>query len=195
MRRPALLALLVLMLLASAAACGGGDSAPGEGSYNAYRQLDDARDAAESDLRQAITDINDAAVAEDREAVLAAANDGLDAVDAINDALEAELEAAREMGEVSILAGDAKDLETGLIDSQKSLRYFTQMLELALDDPFLEEPGNIAKVGRLAKQGADTAVKGELAVRKADRKLALALGLDPRVDQVLDNPLGPTTTG
>lgn len=195
MRRPALLALLVLMLLASAAACGGGDSAPGEGSYNAYRQLDDARDAAESDLRQAITDINDAAVAEDREAVLAAANDGLDAVDAINDALEAELEAAREMGEVSILAGDAKDLETGLIDSQKSLRYFTQMLELALDDPFLEGPGNIAKVGRLAKQGADTAVKGELAVRKADRKLALALGLDPRVDQVLDNPLGPTTTG
>jgi hypothetical protein len=195
MLRPALLALLAVTLLAFATACGGDESAPGESSYNAYRQLDDARDAAESDLRQAITNINDAAVAEDREGVLAAANDGLDAVDAINDALEAELDAAREMGDVSILAGDAKDLENGLVDSQKSLQYFTQMLELALEDPFLEQPGNIKKVGRLAKQGADTAVEGELAVRKADRKLALALGLDPRVDQVLDNPLGPTTTG
>jgi hypothetical protein len=195
MRRPALLALLALTLLASATACGGDESAPGESSYNHYRQLDDARDAAESDLRQAINDINDAAVAEDREGVLVAANDGLDAVDAINDALDAEIEAAHEMGDVSILAGDAKDLETGLVDSQKSLQYFTQMLELALEDPFLEEPGNIAKIGRLAKQGADTAVEGELAVRKADRRLALSLGLKPRLDQVLDNPLGTTTTG
>jgi hypothetical protein len=193
MRRPALLVLLVLTLLAAATACGGSDSAPGEESYNAYRQLEDARDEAESDLRQSITDINEAAVAEDRDAVLAAANDGLDAVDAIDAALEAEIEAAQEMGDVSILAGDAKDLETGLLESQKSLQYFTTMLELALDDPFLEEPGNIGKVGRLATQGAQRAVKGELAVRKADRKLAVSLGLEPRLDQALDNPL--TTTG
>jgi vacuolar-type H+-ATPase subunit E/Vma4 len=194
MRRPVLLALLVLTLLAAATACGGNDSEPGEESYNAYRQIEDARDEAESDLRQSIADINDAAVAQDRDAVLAAANDGLDAVDAINDALEAELDAAQEMGAVSLLAGDAKELENGLVESQKSLQYFTQMLELALDDPFLEQPGNIAKVGRLARQGADGAVKGELMVRKADRKLTVSLGLEPRLDQALDNPL-TTTTG
>jgi hypothetical protein len=193
MRKPIALAVIALALLAAATACGGSDSAPGEESYNAYRQLEDARDTAESDLRQSITDINDAAVKQDREAVLAAANDGLDAVDAINDALEAEIDAAQKMGDISLLAGDAKELENGLLESKRSLRYFTIMLELALEDPFLEEPGNGAKVGQLARQGADGAVKGELMVRKADRKLAVSLGLDPRLDQALDNPL--TTTG
>ena len=194
MRRTLALALLALALVATATACGGDESEPGEDAYNTYRQLDDARDAAEKDLRLAIKNINDSAVAEDRDAVIAAANDGLAAVDAINDALEAEIDAAQRMGEISILAGDAKQLENGLLESQKSLQYFTQMLELALDDPFLEEPGNIEKVGQLARQGADRAVQGELDVRKADRKLAVALGLEPRSDQVLDNPL-TTTTG
>ncbi len=53
--------------------------------------------------------------------MLAAANDGLDAVKAIDKALEAEIAAARELGEISKIAGDAKELENGLLDTRESL--------------------------------------------------------------------------
>jgi hypothetical protein len=194
MLKPIALVLVSLTVLAGATACGDDPPAPGVEAYNNYRQLEDARNEAESRLRQSISDINTAAVAEDREAVTAAAEEGLDAVKAIDKALEAEIEAAQEMGEVAKIAGDANDLENGLLDSRKSLDYFTQMLNIALDDPFLEAEGNREKVGNLAVEGTNLAVQGELAVRKADRKIAIALGLEPREDQVLDNPLGPTTS-
>ncbi len=194
MRKPIALVLVSFAVLAGATACGDDPPAPGVEAYNNYRELEDARNEAESQLRQSISDINEAAVAEDREAVRAAAEDGLDAVKAIDKALEAEIEAAQEMGEVAKIAGDANDLENGLMDSRKSLDYFTQMLNIALDDPFLEAEGNREKVGSLATEGTNLAVQGELAVRKADRAIAIALGLEPRQDQVLDNPLGPTTS-
>jgi hypothetical protein len=198
MRRLALLLLVCVVLPLGVAACGD-DPDPGVEGYNRYRQLEDARTDAESDLRKAIRAINDAAVAEDREAVLAAAEDGLDAAKAIGDALEGELDAARDLKEIPELADHAQQLETGLLTTQESLTYFEQLLQLALVDPFLEEKGNIAKVGTIAKKGADLAIDGEVEVRKADRKLALALGLKPRLDQLLDNPsptgTTPTTTG
>jgi hypothetical protein len=193
MRKPIALVLILLAVLAGATACGD-EPTPGVEAYNTYRELEDARNQAESQLRQSIADINDAAVAEDRDAVKAAAEDGLDAVDAIEHALEAEIAAARDLGEISKIAGDAKDLENGLLDTQASLDYFRQMLSIALDDPFLEVEKNREKVGQLSVDGSDRAVKGELAVREADRNIALALGLTPRSDQVLDNPVGPTTT-
>ena len=68
------------------------------------------------------------------------------------------------------------------------------MLNVALEDPFLEKDGNQEKVGNLALEGTKLAVQGELAVREADRNIALALGLEPRNDEVLDNPLAPTTS-
>jgi uncharacterized membrane protein len=194
MLKPIALVLVSLTVLAGATACGDDPPAPGVEAYNNYRELEDARNEAESHLRQSISDINEAAVAEDREAVSAAAEDGLDAVKAIDKALEAEIEAAQAMGEVAKIAGDANDLENGLMDSRESLDYFTRMLNVALDDPFLETEGNREKVGNLATEGTNLAVQGELAVRKADRAIALALGLEPRQDQVLDNPLGPTTS-
>ncbi len=152
---PKLIALILVSLtvLVGATACGDEEPAPGVEAYNTYRELEDARNDAESQLRQAISDINDAAVAEDREAVLAAADDGLAAVKAIDKALEAEIEAARELGEISKIAGDAKDLENGLADTRESLTYFEQMLNIAMEDPFLEKDGNQEKVGNLARRG------------------------------------------
>ncbi len=188
------LILISLAVLVGATACGDEEPAPGVAAYNTYRQLEDARNEAESQLRQAIADINEAAVAEDRDAVLAAADDGLAAVKAIDKALEAEIEAARDLGEISKIAGDANDLENGLADTRKSLTYFEQMLTIAGDDPFLEQGNNQEKVGDLAVTGTNLAVQGELAVREADRNIALALGLEPRNDEVLDNPLAPTTS-
>jgi hypothetical protein len=191
MRRSiAVLLLAALAVLAVAAACA--TDPAGTGDYQTYRQLEDARNTAENDLRQAFADINDAAVAKDRDGVSAAANDGLEAVDAIDAALVAEIDAARELQQVEKLAAEARKMEQGLLDSRSSLDYFRQQLQIALEDPFLETKGNVEKVGELAKTGADLAVKGELAVRKADREIAEALGLEPRRDQVLDNP---TTTG
>ena len=63
--------------------------------------------------------------------------------------------------------------------------------EIALDDPFLDTRKK--EVDDLATQSTDLAVKGELAIRRADRELALALGLEPRLDQALTTPT--TTTG
>ncbi len=197
MRKPIAFVLVLFTVLAGATACGGDDPAPGVEAYNTYRQLEDARNEAESDLRQAIADINDAAVAEDKDAVKHAAQDGLDAVDAIEQALEAEIEAARDLGQISKIAGDAKDLEDGLAETQASLDYFRQLLMIALEDPFLDKKANRTKVGELSTKGAERAVKGEVAVRKADRNIAIALGLKPRLDQGLDNlddPVGPTTS-
>ncbi len=193
---PKLIALILVSfaVLVGATACGDEEPAPGVEAYNTYRELEDARNDAESQLRQAIADINEAAVAEDRDAVLAAAEEGLAAVKAIDKALEAEIAAARDLGEISKIAGDAKDLENGLVDTRESLTYFEQMLNIAMEDPFLETGDNQEKVGNLAVEGTNLAVQGELAVRAADRKIALALGLEPRNDEVLDNPLAPTTS-
>lgn len=191
MRSPTALALLALTVLAAASACGG-ESKPGTDAYNAYRQLEDARNDAESDLRQAFADVSERAAGQNREGVLEAARTGLDAVTAIDAALVAEIDAAKELQQVEALAADGRALEEGLIQSRQGLDLVRRELEIALADPFLEREENKTEIGRLTKQSTDLAVKGELAVRKADRKLALALGIDPRRDQALDNP---TTTG
>jgi hypothetical protein len=39
-------------------------------------------------------------------------------------------------------------------------------------------------VRKLARQSTNLAVRGELAVRRADRAIATALGLEPRADQL-----------
>ena len=76
-----------------AAACGGTDhEAHARSLYNAYRTAEDARTDAEEELRLAFRDIAAAAQAQDRDAVLGAAQRGQDAVEKINDLIAAELE-------------------------------------------------------------------------------------------------------
>ena len=178
---------LILVVLATLSACGGGGNTEGQDLYNAYRTAEDQRDQAESRLRQAFADISTAAQAEDRAAVLAAARRGQEAAADIDRLLATELEAARGLAVIEKVSADAKRLTEGLQQSRDSLALVMKELEIALDDPFLAHRAK--EVNDLAKESTDVAVKGELAVRRADRAITLALGLEPRLDQLF------TTTG
>jgi hypothetical protein len=185
----ALGALVVLAYGLLAAACGSTDhEAHARSLYNAYRTAEDSRTDAEEELRLAFRDIANAAQAQDRDAVLEAAQRGQDAVDQINDLITAELEAAQGLQEIDSVSAHAKQLSDGLRLSRSSLALVGGELAIALDDPFLETRKK--EIDDLATESADLAVKGELAIRRADRALALALGLKPRLDQTFT-----TTTG
>ena len=189
----AALAALVVLLSGLASACGGsGHGEHAQSLYNAYRTAEDARTDAEEDLRQAFADISSAAQKLDRAGVMAAAQRGQDAVQKIDDLITAELEVADGLAEIESTAAHAKQLSEGLQLSRDSLALVAKELEIALDDPFLETRKK--ELDTLAKQSADLAVKGELEIRRADRALALALGLEPRLDQMFTTTT-PTTTG
>jgi hypothetical protein len=188
-----LAALLVLAVLPAgllASACGSsGHEEHARSLYNAYRSAEDSRTDAEEELRLAFADISAAAQKLDREGVLAGAKRGQDAVEKIDDLIAAELEAADGLAEIESVAPHAQKLSEGLQLSRQSLALVAKELEIALDDPFLDTRKK--EVDDLAKQSTDLAVKGELAIRRADRELALALGLEPRLDQAITG----TTTG
>jgi hypothetical protein len=185
----ALGALVVLAYGLLAAACGSTDhEVHARSLYNAYRTAEDARTDAEEELRLAFRDIANAAQARDRDAVLEAAQRGQDAVEQIDDLITAELEAAQGLSEIDSVSAHAKQLSDGLLLSRSSLALVGEELAIALDDPFLETRKK--EIDDLATESADLAVKGELAIRRADRALALALGLKARLDQMFT-----TTTG
>ena len=182
-------ALCVLLTGLFTSACGGsGHEDHARSLYDAYRTAEDARTDAEEELRLAFADISSAAQKLDRAAVIAAAQRGQDAVEKIDDLIAAELEAAQKLAEIESTAPHAKQLTDGLQLSRHSLALVAKELEIALDDPFLDTRKK--ELDDLAKESADLAVQGELEVRRADRALALALGLEPRLDQMFT-----TTTG
>ncbi len=186
----ALTAVSVLLFGLVAAACGSTDhQAHARSLYNAYRTAEDSRTDAEEKLRLAFRDISEAAQAQDREGVQNAAHRGQDAVDEVDALISAELEAAEGLADLEGLSTHAQQLSEGLRLSRSSLELIAKELEIALDDPFLETRKK--EVDDLAKESAKLAAKGELAVRRADRALAIALGLEPRPDQMFI----PTTTG
>jgi hypothetical protein len=186
----ALLAVALIPAGLAASACGSsGHEEHARSLYNAYRSAEDSRTDAEEELRLAFADISAAAQKLDREEVLAAAKRGQDAVEKIDDLITAELEAADGLAEIESVAADAQKLSEGLQLSRNSLALVAKELEIALDDPFLDTRKK--EVDELAKESADLAVKGELAIRRADRELALALGLQPRIDPAITG----TTTG
>jgi len=185
----ALAALCVLLTSLCAAACGGSSHEDHARSlYDAYRTAEDARTNAEEELRLAFADISSAAQKLDRAAVIAAAQRGQDAVEKIDDLIAAEIEAAQGLAEIESTAPSAKQLAEGLQLSRDSLALVAKELEIALDDPFLDTRKK--ELDDLAKESTDLAVKGELQIRRADRTLAEAVGLEPRLDQMFT-----TTTG
>jgi hypothetical protein len=189
LKAAAVIALVSLAIGLAATACGTSDhQSHAQSLYNAYRTAEDSRTDAEEELRLAFADISTAAQKRDREAVLAAALRGQKALEKIDGFLTAELEAAQGLGEIDSVATHAKQLSDGLQMSRNSLALVGEELQIALDDPFLETRKK--EVDDLAKEATDLAVKGELAIRRADRPLALALGLEPRLDQIFG-----TTTG
>jgi hypothetical protein len=181
-------AAVAIFAAALLSACGASDHEQhAQSLYNAYRTAEDSRTNAEEELRLAFSDISAAAQDQDREAVLAAAKQGQEAARKIDDLLAAELEAAQGLAEIESFEAHAKQLSDGLQLSREGLALVANELEIALDDPFLETRRE--ELDDLARESTDLAVKGELAIRRADRALALALGLEPRLDQMF------TTTG
>jgi hypothetical protein len=179
--------LLLTIATVAVAGCGGGDEAGrARALYEDYRAAEDRRDDAESRLRQAFSDIVKAAARNDRSGVLDAAKSGQTAAGEIERLLAEELEAARGLTDLKDFAGSGDRLTRGLEKTRQGLRLFAQELEIASDDPFLARGANADKVGRLAREGTELAVEGELAIRKADRALALVLGIEPRIDRVVD---------
>ena len=185
----ALAAVAVLACGVLATACGSTDhEAHARSLYNAYRTAEESRTDAEEELRLAFRDISTAAQAQDRDAVLAATQRGQDAVEQINDLITAELEAAQGLSEIDSVSAHAKQLSDGLRRTRSSLALIAEELTIALDDPFLETRKEV--IDDLAKESADLAVKGELAIRRADHALALALGLTPRLDAMFTTTSG-----
>jgi hypothetical protein len=178
---PAFALLVAIVALVSACGDGGGDS-HAEHLYNAYRTAEDQRTEAESRLRQAFSDISLAASQEDRAGVLAAANRGRDAAAEIDRLLSAELEAANGLSRIETVAADGKRLAQGIELTRHGLDLEAKELEIALEDPFLATRAD--EVRKLARQSTNLAVRGELAIRRADRAIAIALGLEPRADQL-----------
>jgi methyl-accepting chemotaxis protein len=187
-------ATLIVTLAVLLSACGGnGADSRAKALYNTYRATEDRRNEAESRLREAFADISSAASKEDSAGVVAAAKRGQKAIEDINDLLSPELEAANDLKQVPEVSKDAAKLADGLQLTRDSLALVAKELEIALDDPLLARRGK--EVNDLAEKATDLAVKGEVAIRRADRAIALALGLEPRLDLMFTTTTPGTTTG
>ena len=140
--KPKIAAFAAIAALASGllgTACGSTDhEAHARSLYNAYRTAEDSRTDAEEELRLAFRDISNAAQAQDRDAVLEAAQRGQDAVEQIDDLIAAELEAAQGLSEIESVSTHGKQLSGGLRLTRSSLALIAKELTIALDDPFLE---------------------------------------------------------
>lgn len=186
-------ALLIAVLSLAAAGCGGtDDNERARDLYRAYRSAEDERDAAEARLRRAFADIAGAAEGRDRDSSLAAVERGRLAAAEIDGLLGRELEAARGLEAFENVSREATRLRQGIGTTRASLRLFSQELDIAALDPFLGDKVNADEIRRLARRAAKLAVTGELEIRRADRAIAIALGLEPRLDRGLD---AETTTG
>jgi hypothetical protein len=185
--------LLSVILALVGAGCGTTDgNERARDLYRAYRSAEDERDGAEARLRRAFGDIAASAEIRDRGASLAAVERGRAAVADIDRLLGRELEAALGLEAFDDVSREATRLGQGIRTTRASLRLFSRELDLAALDPFLGDEANVDEIRRLARRAAKLAVTGELEIRRADRAIAVALGLAPRLDRGLD---AETTTG
>jgi hypothetical protein len=185
--------LLSVILALVGAGCGTTDgNERARDLYRTYRSAEDERDGAEARLRRAFGDIAAAAEIRDRGASLAAVKRGRAAVADIDRLLGREREAALGLEAFDDVSREATRLGQGIRTTRASLRLFSRELDLAALDPFLGDEANVDEIRRLARRAAKLAVTGELEIRRADRAIAVALGLAPRLDRGLD---AETTTG
>jgi hypothetical protein len=187
---PAAIAALAVVLTAGACGDDGDGDEAGRDLYRAYRAAEDDRHEHETALTQAFRDIAVAAERKDRDGALAAVASGEDAADEIDAVLGRELESAGAMREREALSSEARRLEQGLLKSRDALGLIRRQLAIAGRDPFLERRRNAREVRSLAGRAADLSVEGELLVRRADRALARALGVEPRSDPFLEEEGG-----
>jgi hypothetical protein len=180
-------ALVIAVLALAAPACGGTDDTErAQDLYRAYRAAEDERTGAEARLRQAFADIAAAAEKRDPASSLAAVGRGRQAVTDIEGLLRSELEAADSLAAFEDVSSNAANLRDGIETTSASLGLFSKELDIAALDPFLADKANADEIRRLARRAAKLAVEGELDIRRADRAIAVALGLEPRFDPAVE---------
>jgi hypothetical protein len=185
-------AVLLAVSAIAAAACGGGSADQrARDLYRSYRSAEDQRTAVEAELSQAFVDIAAAADTRRRTQSLAAVDRGREAAREIERLLGLELKAAVGLAAFENVAADAGRLREGIETTRASLRLFAQELDVAARDPFLTQRADVRQIRDLSRRAARLAVTGELRIRRADRAIALALGLEPRLDPGLE--AGTTT--
>jgi hypothetical protein len=160
--------------------------------YLTYRSAQERRGPAEERLREAFSDLDAAADTRDRRAALAAIARGREASSEIDILLADEIEAAAALGRFGDIAREARRLEKALTTSRSGLALLVRTLEIGRRDPFLEDSGNQSEVDRLAREAATFSVDGEFARRRAQRALALTIGVEPTFDVLFD--VGAKTT-
>ena len=179
-------ALLVALVALPAAACGADENARPKQLYEDYRAADARRDEAEGRLRQAISDLAGAADRRDRPSALAAIARGRVAAAEIERLLTEEIRAAHAIRRYPRFARDAARLEHGLRASREGVRLFARELEIGATDPYLDRKANSQEVNRLAREGGQRSVDGEVEARRPSRALALALGVEPSFDPLVE---------
>jgi hypothetical protein len=188
-RNSVLVAVALLAALTMPGCDGGDDDAARERAgehYRSYRTAEDERSHLEADLRRAISAIGAAAAERDRAGVIAAAKRGQRKAEGIRRLLLRELEAAAELQAFGPTADHGRQLAGGIRITRRGLAAVEAELALAHVDPFLDDPENEAEISRLARQVVILSRDGELAIRRADHAIALALGLEPRPDPLFD---------
>ena len=183
------LGLGLVLVAALASGCGGNDAGRdrARADYGAYRAAEDERTGVEKELRQAVSEIGAAASERDRKGVIAAATRGETAAAEIHRLLARELDAATGLAAFEPTAEAGTRLAAGLRITRRGLIAVENELAIAHEDPFLDDERNVAEIGRLARQVVILSREGEFAIRRADRAIALELGLEPRPDSMLDD--------
>jgi hypothetical protein len=118
--------------------------------------------------------------------VIAAAKRAQRTAEHIHRVLEREFAAAAGLEAFDPTADDGRRLAAGLRTTRLGLEAVEVELAIAHRDPFLDVESNEAEVSRLARQVVVLSREGELAIRRADRAIAVELGLRPRPDSLVD---------
>ena len=182
-------AALVLVALVGGGCGGGGDEDARDEArrnYHAYRVAEDDRTDAEERLRRAFADMSRSEVGRDRAGVLAAVRRGQSAARDARRLLETELDAARALTAYEPTTADGQRLAAGLRTTRSALVLVERELAIGAVDPFLARRSNAAAIKSLARRIVDLSVRGELAIRRADRAIAETLEIEPRFDPMFD---------
>ena len=187
MRLVAAVTLAAAALLA--AACGGQSAEQhAKERFGAYVQAEQARGRAEDDLRRVFGELARSAGKRDQAGVRAAVGRGKHALSEIDASLEIEIGSAEALAAYEPTRDDGRKLADALRRTRAGTKLVDRQLSIASRDPFLDTTANEREVGRLSSQITTTSVAAAFARRRAQRAIALALGVEPPLDVMYDVP-------
>jgi hypothetical protein len=120
--------------------------------------------------------------------VRAAVGRGKHALSEIDASLEIEIGSAEALAAYEPTRDDGRKLADALRRTRAGTKLVDRQLSIASRDPFLDTTANEREVGRLSSQITTTSVAAAFARRRAQRAIALALGVEPPLDVMYDVP-------